>query len=242
MPWTTWTTGLSVIVPILLLLAPAHTMMYRVARRGTCGGTLTRLLSTISSSSPSSHPYALSPLTTKSILSQPVIASDANERVKMLKSLMLKKKRDALDLVLLEGHRQIIDAIASGLVPTQVLLTERALLHAPLSARLVEALQRCPSVGGTVAVAVAVHCVTDSVMDKLADTVHGQGAVASFPRPKRAHLPPPLAPGTLPSPGAPLLLLLDRPTDPGNVGTILRTAFGLGADAVVVVEGASQQP
>jgi TrmH family RNA methyltransferase len=36
---------------------------------------------------------------------------------------------------------------------------------------------------------------------------------------------------------APLLVVLDRVSDPGNAGTIIRTADALGADAVVLTEG-----
>lgn len=167
--------------------------------------------------------------TPESILAQP-IASDANERVKTMKSLQAKKNREALGLVLLEGHRQVIDALAAGHVPAQVLLTERAARHAPLCGRLMEALT---SASTSAQPGPSVHSVTEAVMDRLADTVQSQGVLASFPRPAQ----PLLSPARPTLRASPLILLLDRLADPGNVGTLLRTAFGLGADGVVVAGG-----
>jgi TrmH family RNA methyltransferase len=73
--------------------------------------------------------------------------------------------------------------------------------------------------------------VEESILDRAcSDVVTSQGDVAAFSRPSAP------AAGSFTA-ACPLLVLLDRPTDPGNVGTVIRTAFGLGADALVVVEG-----
>lgn len=42
----------------------------------------------------------------------------------------------------------------------------------------------------------------------------------------------------LPQEGAPLIVVLDEPRGPGNLGTTLRTAEGAGADALVIIEPA----
>lgn len=160
-------------------------------------------------------------------LTQAPIKSTDNEKVKLMRSLLkTKKKRDELGLIVLEGHRQVIDAVAMGLAPTLVLVSERAVTSAPLADKLLDALSHCSSALGT-----QVGCVEESILDRAcSDVVTSQGVVAAFSRPS--------APAAASFNAAfPLIVLLDRPTDPGNVGTVIRTAFGLGADALVVVEG-----
>jgi hypothetical protein len=59
--------------------------------------------------------------------------------VKLLKSLKLKKKREELGLVLVEGHRMVIDAMNNGLQPVVVLYTDKA-KGSPLGYALNEAM------------------------------------------------------------------------------------------------------
>ena len=150
------------------------------------------------------------------------ITSPTNDKVKLLKALHTKKGRDAEGLVLLEGHRQVIDAIVGGAEPSLVLFTDEA-ATSPLGEQLLDALQRCGP-------AAQLCRASDAVVQGVSDTVHGQGVVAAFPKPSTL--------GTrLPASPAPLIVLLDRPADPGNCGTIIRTAYGFGADAVVIADG-----
>jgi len=178
-------------------------------------------------------------ITKESLLDKQVLVSDTNEKVKLLKSLQSKKKRDALNLIVLEGHRQVIDALESGLVPSHVLMTHKALEAAPLSSQLVSILSKtCSNPLDT-----CVECVSEDVMSKmLSEVEHSQGVVAAFPRPVFATTS--FRPSSSQDhidhsdeQAAALVVLLDRPADPGNVGTIIRTAFGFGAHAVVAVEG-----
>jgi TrmH family RNA methyltransferase len=67
----------------------------------------------------------------------------------------------------------------------------------------------------------------------LADTEHPQGVVAVI-EPRRWALDDIAA-----APGSPVLVL-DGVQDPGNVGTILRTALGLGAAGVVALKGTAE--
>lgn len=72
--------------------------------------------------------------------------------------------------------------------------------------------------------------VTDAELEALADTEHPQGVVAVI-EPRRWTLNDiRLVPGAT-------LLVLDGVQDPGNVGTMLRTAWGLGAAGVVALKG-----
>jgi TrmH family RNA methyltransferase len=78
-----------------------------------------------------------------------------------------------------------------------------------------------------------VSSVTDAIAGSIADTVNSQGVIAAFAKP--VSQPSNLLIGSSTKSG--LFVLLDRPADPGNVGTLIRTAFGLGGDAVIVADG-----
>ena len=149
-----------------------------------------------------------------------LLASKTNEKVKLLKALQLKKTRDNEGLLLLEGHRQIIDAINSGYFPSTLLLSEEA-VSAPLGRTLLDSLKKCaPS---------TVFRAPSDLIQSISDTVSCQGVVASFAKPKLY--------SQLPQTTSPLIVLMDRPNDPGNLGTIIRTAYGMGVDAVIIVDG-----
>jgi len=80
---------------------------------------------------------------------------------------------------------------------------------------------------------VRVEPVSDAELEDLADTEHPQGIVAVV-EPRRWTLDDIAA-----APGAPVLVL-DGVQDPGNVGTILRSALGLGAAGVVALKGTAE--
>ena len=75
--------------------------------------------------------------------------------------------------------------------------------------------------------------VGDPDLEKLADTEHPQGIVAILEPPRWAlhHI-------DLRAGGA--LLVLDAVQDPGNVGTMLRTAWALGAAGVIALKGTAE--
>jgi tRNA G18 (ribose-2'-O)-methylase SpoU len=149
-----------------------------------------------------------------------VLTSKLNEKVKLMKSLHFKKHRESEGMLLLEGHRQIVDAINSGYYPTTLLFSDEA-ISAPLGKQLLSSLEKCsPS---------TVFRASDSLIQCISDTVHCQGVIASFLKPRKTC--------DFTRVESPLVVLMDRPTDPGNLGAIIRTAYGMGVDAVVVVDG-----
>lgn len=112
------------------------------------------------------------------------------------------------DLVFVEGARLCAELISAGW-PVE------SIFYVPESAAPPSGLALEPT------------AVTDSVMQKLAGTVSSQGIVIIARKPNR--IPP------LPSQG--LLLALDAVQDPGNVGTLLRTAEAAGVQAVILLDG-----
>ncbi len=143
-----------------------------------------------------------------------LITSPANEKIKFARSLARKKERVASGRILLEGTRLIQEAVNARLTPAMVFYERAAFDRDAHTRALVIAMQKQTR---------EVFEVTPQVMHALADTETPQGISAVFP-------PPPLTP---PSTLA-LVLVLDRIRDPGNLGTILRTAWAANVSAVLL--------
>ena len=148
-----------------------------------------------------------------------VISSAANPRVKWFKQLRERRGREATGAFLVEGPRAIEQALASGAVPLQVAYGPRLADENP---RLATLLARLPP-------GLPAFPVVERVLQSIGDTQTTQGIVAAYPIPARA-------PDDLPE-GVSLVLLLDRISDPGNMGTLLRSAAATGCDAVLLAEG-----
>lgn len=161
-----------------------------------------------------------------------MIVSEDNSKVKLVKSLQLKKKRDKESLILLEGHRQVIDALRFGAKPSNIFITEKG-IDGPMGYSLMEAI----TFGCTTSLS-ELDVVSDTIMKKcFSDVENGQGVVASFARPDRETYLRGVQRMDSKSRSPPLLVLLDRLADPGNMGTMIRSSFGFGANAVIVAEG-----
>jgi len=150
-----------------------------------------------------------------------VALSRARER--LLRRIGSRKGREAEGVVRLEGPRAVAAALDLGAEFVFVLLEEDVdLTSAPdLPGRLERA-------------GVQVETLPRESFREWAETGSPQGVlgVAREPRPP---LPPPLsAPGG--SEGR-SVLLLDGVQDPGNVGTLIRSAAALGAERVIALDG-----
>jgi TrmH family RNA methyltransferase len=144
-----------------------------------------------------------------------MISSSANARVKWVCALQGKRKaRDEESLFVVEGSRWAEEVLAAS-APV------RLVMHSPhLDERGRGIVNRLARLGGEVLP------VSDEVMAACSDTQTPQGLLLVLPKP---NLPPP------PSPS--LLVLLDRLSDPGNLGTILRTALAAGVEGVGLTPG-----
>ena len=151
----------------------------------------------------------------------PAISSASNERVKHA-----RRVRDGREtgLIFIEGLRLAEEALRSGIV------VETALVDAEAQDARLEAL-----VAQTAVHKVPVLTTSRSVLDALTDTVQSQGIIFIARRPQ------PAASSLFQRPGA-LLLCIDRVQDPGNMGTLLRTAEAAGVHGVIVLGGTSTQP
>lgn len=138
----------------------------------------------------------------------------------LARDLRRRKAREARMLFVCEGVRAVEELLRSPIAPLGVLVAP-PLLDAPRGAALRQSLA-------------AVGCPVEEVAARdfhsAAETESPQGVLAIAPIPERALDAVPAADGLR-------LLVLDALQDPGNVGTILRTAAALGATATVALPG-----
>ena len=132
-----------------------------------------------------------------------IISSTQNRLVKLARSLAQKKFREETGLFLVEGINLLRDMPCDVEVQF-AFATER---------RFDEAQEIFAGKN----VADGVYAVSDAVMQSVADTLNPYGIAAACKMPKREF--------KLPKGNA---LLLDGVSDPGNIGTILRTAAACG--------------
>jgi TrmH family RNA methyltransferase len=134
-----------------------------------------------------------------------VVQSPRNPRIQAVVALHEARARRRDGLHLAEGRRVCLEAIACADV-VELLYTGA---HADLVASLPVGTRHTR--------------VDDRVMERLSDAVTPQGVVAVVRTPDLARPVPPTGP----------VIVLDRVGDPGNVGTLVRTAASLGVHVVV---------
>ena len=146
-----------------------------------------------------------------------MITSLQNHKVKAVRALQSRRRvrRQELRLVF-EGVRLVEEVVRAGVAPDFVLYTAQA-EGDERGSRLLAAL---------VEMRVAHHTVSEAVMAACSDTQTPQGILAVTPSP------------ALPRPEHPTFtLILDRVRDPGNLGTILRTALAASVEQVLLTPG-----
>lgn len=141
----------------------------------------------------------------------------------LIRSLHTRKGRERRGFTLAEGIRLVEEVLAAG-IPVRAAAVAPGLESTPRGRTLAEALR---------ARAERVETLEDRALAGIASTEHPQGVVAVI-APKVWRLEDiAVAPGAV-------ILLLDGVQDPGNVGTMLRTAWGLGAAGVITLPGTAE--
>ena len=146
-----------------------------------------------------------------------MLTSIRNPRVRAARGLHRSRERRATGRHLVEGPRAVVEALAAGVVEELYLDEARAV-------ELTAAWRLAPDVGD---VEVQVHQVTADMLAAMCDATSPQGVVAVART----------EPASLQELGAGVVVVLDRIADPGNAGTVLRTADALGVAAVVLTAG-----
>lgn len=137
-----------------------------------------------------------------------------------LSGLLRRKDREAAGALLIEGPRLLQEALLAGLKPRLVVVGDEALAN---HADLIEAAR---------AAGARVVSAERDAIDRAADTEHGPGLLASVELPAEATTLPPAS-------GPALELALAGLQDPGNVGTLLRSARAFGAGCVHLLPGSA---
>jgi len=141
----------------------------------------------------------------------------------LVRHLKLRRGRERRGLALAEGVRLVEEVLAAA-VPIRAALVSPALEATPRGAALAAKLrERAPRV----------ESLSDRDLAELAATEHPQGVVVII-----EPAVPALDDIRLGKRG--VVLILDAVQDPGNVGTMIRTAHALGAVGVVALPGTAE--
>jgi len=144
-----------------------------------------------------------------------IVTSRENLHAKRLDSLLRQKKaRDESGLFVLEGARLCLDSTAAGLRPESVYLTPSAI-------------KKNPGLSAMVGVSPQTVWLDEGLAARLGDTANPQGVFAVFKK---------TAPSSFEISARGKYILLYQVRDPGNLGSVLRTAAALGADGAFLCE------
>lgn len=143
-----------------------------------------------------------------------MITSTANPRVRFLRSLHERRGRRESGCFLVEGTRLVSDALQAGATFELILYDPTRMMASPVGAALLDQLP-----------AAAALAASERVVAAACDTATPQGIVAAV----KQSPPRPIEAG--------LALIVDGLQDPGNLGTIVRSAAAAGAGAVLTSAG-----
>src|ERR1700749_1263000 len=164
---------------------------------------------------PPDRPVVLRPLDAP--VSGRQITSLTNPTVKAVRALHLRKQREESGLFLAEGLKIITEAVELGHAP-------RILLYGPDAGHplLQKAIAATEAAGGEVSE------VTRDILEKISRRENPQMVIGVFPQ---AFTPL----DALEPKSADCWVALDRVRDPGNLGTVVRTADSAGCGGVILV-------
>ena len=160
----------------------------------------------------------MGPVSTMRVWALSMITSADNPKIKQARALLGRRGREQQARCLAEGVRLIEDALRAGIHPALIFY----LPEARQLARAESLLQAAGEAG------VPLWELSAEVFGTLSDTVTSQGVLAVVP------IPQPIPP-TQPT----LILVPDQIRDPGNLGTILRSAEAAGVDLVLLAPGSA---
>jgi RNA methyltransferase, TrmH family len=146
------------------------------------------------------------------------VTSLANPVVKDIKALALKKHREETNSFMAEGLKLVIDALDLGW-KLKVLVIAKAALDNPLA---IKTTARAVASGALVLEA------NEKVIGAITRRDNPQGVIGVFEQKWQS------LSGIQPS-GEDVWIALDRVRDPGNLGTILRTADAAGAKGIILI-------
>ncbi len=146
------------------------------------------------------------------------IQSKDNKTIKHIVSLGQRKNRSKYGEYIVEGIRSIRDISTMGVIKA-IVIRESKCKDKNIEALLsLELMQSIPT-----------YIAQDPVFDKIDNTVTGQGIVAIVSKPTYSMESISIVDG--------LYITLDGVQDPGNLGTIIRTAVAAGVKGIFLMKG-----
>ncbi len=150
------------------------------------------------------------------------ITSTANPVIKEIRGLALKKNRDASGTFMAEGLKLVCDAVEKGWTIRTLIFGKKLAGEDELKARVDALAAKVHAHGGNILE------VSDKVLSSITKRDNPQMVVGIIEQKwHRLEEVKPLRSG--------LWVALDRVRDPGNLGTIIRTADAVGADGVLLI-------
>jgi RNA methyltransferase, TrmH family len=144
-----------------------------------------------------------------------MIASESNPKIKLVRRLQTERRvREREQLLVVEGVRWLAELVAPDAPKPVMLFATAVFLADPAHQPLLQKLPLDPLV------------VPPQLMAAMSGTSTPPGILAVLPWPELAWPNQPT-----------LLLILDNLRDPGNMGTIIRTAAAAGVDGVLLSPG-----
>jgi TrmH family RNA methyltransferase len=153
-----------------------------------------------------------------------VISSRTNPKIKEIRALRQRKKRQESGLFLVEGIRHVGEAVEAGQrgnsFVVETILWSPDLLRSEFARQIVEE----QSTRGVLCIP-----VSPDIFASIAEKENPQGILAVV-------RPPTIRLGDLSSENMDWAVALVAPQDPGNLGTILRTADAVGAEGLLLLD------
>ena len=147
-----------------------------------------------------------------------MITSKNNELVKELASLKEKKYRDEKGMYLVEGYKMVREALLAKKKVVRLIGTEVAIEESGIE-KLLEKLSADKS-----DLKVEIVVVSEDVLSRISDCKTPQGLICVLKKEEYSAEPP-----------VGSCILLDGVSDPGNMGTIIRTAAAVGVKGIYLV-------
>ena len=147
-----------------------------------------------------------------------IIESKDNSKVKLINSLKTKKFREKYGLMLVEGLRATRQLIDFNITLDMIAFSEKAYNEFEDYRNIYEEYKEISII------------IKDNIFNQISDTVSTQGIIAVSKIPKyeiEEFLKKDIA----------RILMFDRLQDPGNAGTLIRTADAAGFDAILALKG-----
>ena len=152
-------------------------------------------------------------------MTEPEISSPANPRIKAAGRLRERRERETTGLTIIDGAREVGRALAAGVEVIELFACFEQATSGDAQAAL----------GGAVESDVPVTRVSPAVITRLAYGDRSDGLVAILRTPS-------LDLRRLKLPADPLIVVAEAVEKPGNLGAMLRSADGAGADALIVAD------